>query len=131
MERYDFTLSAEVRDNIIFGSPIKWEEQFGGIKHFHHMEISTLKQLNDMGYIDLDSCQNSSPSIGEFMVFMEEHPNVTCHGYVVSPYRQDYRISVEGLECLKDIENVRSDFEEFSWADEYVVSDESLYCWWD
>lgn len=131
MDRYDFTLSAEMRDQIIFGEPIDWGQRPNGIEHFSNLDIATLKQLNDLGYLNLKLRQNDSPTIGQFMEFMKEYPAVKCHGYVVSPFRNDYRVSIEGLECYTDLSDIQDDFEQFNNADEFEASDERLYCWYD
>lgn len=133
MERYDFTLNVDVRDQVVFGEPYNEEKYSGGIRHYKNLDISKLKELNEGGYLDLQMAQNFSPTVGEFFNFMTKYPQVTCHGYVVSPFRSDYRFSIEGLSCNKDInEDLIKDFTELcEYADDFVVKDDELFSWWD
>ena len=118
MKRYDNKIPSEVIEEIIFKKKINWSDSLG-IERFQNIDISTLKSLKEIGCLDLGDRQNNSPTAGEFMKFMEKHPNVKCHGYMVSPFRRDYRITLEGLECYENIADVKEDFEQFRDADEY------------
>jgi len=70
----------------------------GGIRRFTAMPVEALKLLVKEKFADPTETQNGSPSIARFIKFMERWPDfVFAHGYAVSR-RDDYRISVEGLE---------------------------------
>ena len=86
----------------------------GGIKHFKLMPVQALKRLVELKFADPESCQNSSPSIARIISFMEKWPSfVFAHGYAVSHERDDYRISVEGVEgrVPEDLSKTRPEFE--------------------
>lgn len=127
------------RDTLIFGQPINWKSNSGGIARFSGIHLPTLKKLIDLGYADPQETQNDSPTIQEFLEFMSVYPNVTVHGYVVSPYREDCRVSVEGIECPLGIMNIEDHYDKVQmhdmlylcrYADE-LTFDNSFYAWWD
>lgn len=97
-----------------------------------------LKLLIEKGYADPEDRQNSAPSIGEFLEFMKAHPRFGAHGYIVTPERDDYRVSVEGLSCCgADIEDIVAFTNEYAHADEFSIdqSEEGegyvCRCWYD
>ena len=124
---------ANKRDEIIFGEKYNKDEYLGGVRYYENLSLKQLKQLIDIGSFDAEETQNSAPSCGEFLEFMEDYPQTTCHGYVVSPERSDFRFSMEGLECTKDItKDMIIDFLELNrCADELTANDDELYCWYD
>ena len=79
----------------------KWP---GGTRLFENVPLSVLEELVGMRFLDLEECQNDSPTTKEFMGFMQkwDKPSiqVRAHGYVVSSERPDSRITVEGLQIL-------------------------------
>ena len=102
----------------------------------HRFKGLTLKQLNlllDEGFIDPEEQHNSAPSTIEFKAFLEAYPNTTAHGYIISPDRGDYRISIEGVEYSGEVsKEMMLDFiEMFRFADDLNINDDSLYCWFD
>lgn len=105
----------------------------GGIQHFDGLDAARLRALIAGGHADPSECQNASPSIAEFLEFMEEHPSVLAHGYAVHYERPDYRTSLEGLEYRGPVspELARSFKTRFTDADEISVSSYNLYCWYD
>lgn len=111
---------------------------FGGVKGFKGLSVEALNALVAEGFVDVEERQNSSPSVGEFLAFMREWPEVKAHGYVVSPDRDDYRVSLEGVECDLTVvaENRRDALRQafctaFHLADEFVASTNTLFAWWD
>jgi hypothetical protein len=105
----------------------------GGIQHFSGLEAARLRALIAGGHANPSECQNSSPSIAEFLEFMDEHPGMLAHGYAVHYERPDYRTSLEGLEYRGTVnpELARRFKARFAEADELSVSSDSLYCWYD
>lgn len=96
-------------------------------------KIRMLKALQAAGFLDPEERQNDSPTIAEFMAFMEEHPAVYAHGYTIGGTRDDGRVSVEGLACSADavtIELLRDFVGLCRYADELDVKD-NLRSWWD
>lgn len=100
---------------------------------FLEMTVEIGKKLIDFNFLDPNDCQNNSPSNEEFVKFMEKYPNVTAHGYIVSPERQDVRISIEGLSfCGYPERELLIDFVLFNrFADELQIDNEGLYSWFD
>jgi len=70
----------------------------GGTIHFNDLKLDNLKKLADKGYIDMDECQNASPTTEDFMLLLEEYPEFHAHGYLVVNKRDDRRITIEGIE---------------------------------
>ena len=105
----------------------------GGCYSFDALTISQLETLLMENFIDPEECQNSSPNTMEFKAFIEAYPECTLHGYIVSPARDDYRITIEGLEYHGDVsKEMLMDFiNTFRFADEFTCDDDYLYCWFD
>lgn len=121
----------KTRDEIIFG---KYEPNLyaGGYRGFEKMELNTLKELVDKGFADLDECQNSSPSIEEFINFMESHDGFVVNGYAISDDRLDYRVTVTTILATDECDNSKNlkDFvDAFREADDFYS--DKLYAWWD
>lgn len=120
------------RDMILFGEPYdKAKYQYGGVRHFSELTAEELKELVDKDFIDLEECQNCSPTTQDFMEFLEEHPEFTAHGYAVSPERSDYRITLEGIksEVEPDMDILEAFIEFCRFADDFSIH--PLYAWWD
>ncbi len=115
------------RDALIFGAENVRDRY--DIRHYDDMDPDTLRRLVADGYADRDDTQNSAPSIGEFLDATARFPQMRFHGYVVSPEREDYRVSVEGFIApySPDIVN------EYHSADEFTVdpTDNTVRAWWD
>lgn len=107
----------------------------GGIIHFHNLPAAIISQLFEENFLYKKERQNYSPSAEEFYNFMLAHPNMTAHGYMVSPDREDYRITIEGLECNNECaKDYMIDFAKFIAEyepDEYTINENNLRCWWD
>ena len=120
------------RDEILFGEYKPDAYRYGGIRYFSRLDVSTLKRLIDANYIELDECQNYSPTTEDFCNFMETHPEFTDHGYAISDKRDDYRITIEGIESdekCKDPETVEEFIALCRFADEFNLN--TPYAWWD
>lgn len=121
------------RDEIIFGEYKPDDYKFGGVKQFSGLPLETLKLLIEEGFLDPEDCQNNSPSAEEFMNFIEQHPDFTAHGHAVDSTRDDYGVTIEGIELFgaRSRETER-EFVMFSQhADDFVFNDKALFCWWD
>lgn len=105
----------------------------GGMQRFANMDVFTLQKLVDEGFVDLEDAQNSAPCVGDILKFMKAYPGFTCHGYAVDPKREDYRISLEGVEYndMARMEQVVAFAELFRFADDFVIQENRLYCWFD
>lgn len=120
-----------LRDKIVFGDMQLWAPN--EIKYFEYLSYSQLHELIDNNLIELDECQNDSPSVKEFYEFMQQHINTTTHGYVVSPGRDDTRVSLEGIALASEFvdKNVFSDFIELCKHADELQTQGDLYAWWD
>ena len=126
----EYNMDIKTRDEIIFGS-YNPDAYWGGVRDFEGMEVSTLKKLVDMRYADPEEAQNDSPTIEEFIRWMETYDGYVVNGYVVTDKRSDYRVSIESIEKIGIIENKDElvDFvNAFRYADEF---DTEGYAWWD
>lgn len=108
----------------------------GGIRKFKNATVEQIKTLIDENFLAPSDRQNFSPTAGEFLDFMQNYPEVRAHGYVVSPDRDDYRVTIEGLECpefklTEDSFGLYINFVKLCrHADELEINSE-LYSWWD
>jgi len=128
----------KVRDSLIFEEPVEYK---GGIASFEEMTVQTLKNLIALGYADPESTQNDSPTIAEFVKLMERHTDANsflgAHGYVVSFERDDYRVSVEGVEgTVQHTEGLLDVLAICKSADEFEVESDfnvgfTVRAWWD
>ena len=105
----------------------------GGCKSFKGLTLSQLNLLLEENFIDPEECQNSSPTTIEFKEFLDRYPECTLHGYIVTPERSDYRVTIEGLEYCGDVpRDMLVDFiNEFRYSDNFICDEDYLYCWFD
>jgi hypothetical protein len=123
------------RNEIIFGdddadSNDNW---LGGTRRFDSLNLEQLHALIRNEFIDLEDCQNYSPSVGDFLDFMKKYPEVEAHGYAVSHKRDDYRVSLEGIRFGGKVTmKMLLDFVHLCrHADEFHADEKGLYAWWD
>lgn len=132
---WNFNTDIETGDKIIFGSynPTVYGSHGGMTKRFGGLDLDTLQILHEHNFLSLNECQNYSPSIGKIMEFMEKNIGFTAHGYTVSNKRDDYRVSIEGVEKTHSITEADMEaFRElFGDADEFECGENRLYCWYD
>jgi hypothetical protein len=126
----------ERREEIVYGGAIEWKDHgFGGIARFHGLKIDALHKLIDENFANPEDRQNFAPSISEFAEFMENHPEFNAHGYIVHPSRDDYRVSIEGLQYTGELTNeLIADFSDLCRdADDFTIDIDTntLYSWWD
>ena len=123
---------ADQRDMILFGEPYNEEKYFGGVRHFDGMTADEYSRLFAIGAIDPEDSQNCAPAAWEIYEFIKEHPSFTAHGYVVSPERDDHRISLEGVDgTYESIEEMQDFITLFRFADEFSISNGEAYAWFD
>jgi len=130
--RTDLNQDWKKRDKILWFNSDQGIEEGYDIYHFSGVTLETLEKLVNENFMDVEERQNSSPSVKEFMEFMKDHPDkFTAHGYAISHKRQDYRVSIEGIQQTgKMTYKEMADFAEFAHgADEFKVK--IGYCWWD
>ena len=126
------------RDKYIFGE-YNINKYCGGVRRFN-CRRATLQHLVANNFGDEEECQNYSPSIKEFLDITEgfEEEDISFQCYAVSPKRDDYRITVEGVSIKiddKDYDSLCSLVSHFRSADEFSLEHGhdklSIYAWWD
>lgn len=129
---FNYNKDYETRDTFLFGGYNKDLYRFGGTCGIDNISATDIKYLMDMKFIDPDECQNYSPSTKEIYDFINKHPQFYAFGYAVSPERDDYRITLEGIRSDDEdlgVEDLK-DFIEFAHrADELDVRPPRA--WWD
>lgn len=106
----------------------------GGVRRFEEVPLSLMEDMMRIGFADPTECQNSSPSIGDFIRFCRNHPETefTFNGYLVARTRDDTRISIEGMDTkqLNTDKELVKDF--LQNADELSFNDDgSFHSWYD
>ena len=125
---------ANRRDQIVFGEDYNSDKYSGGIREFGYLNAEDLNKLLDLGLADPDEQKNElAPTTKEIAKFLNDHQNFWAHGYVVSPERDDYRVSLEGVECGSDYDtsDVQDFFSLFKYPDGVSVEETGMYCWFD
>jgi len=106
----------------------------GGIYSFRDMSVGTFDALLKNGFIDLYGRLYWSPTIAQFRVFAEKYKDEDMRftGYLVSPDREDYRVSIEGIVANSLNQQFMQDFKMlFMMADEFECRDGYQRCWFD
>lgn len=119
----------ETRDKLIFGRYRPSKYKFGGTCHFDDLDVDNLEKLIEQNFIDLQGKHNLAPTVEEIYAFMKKYPQYTAHGYTVSADRQDYRVSLEGVEKgvpSDSVDEFKDYMELFRHADEMNVG--TMYC---
>lgn len=144
------TNSAAERDEIVFGRRLDWSDNHHGLVHLalwdeadgDPITPATARELVDHDYLDPESSQNFSPTAEELIEFAEyvddqfDGHEAGLIGYVISPHRDDTRITLTGfiVEIDDDVDldpMLREAIHhEFS-ADEQFVGTEFVRYWWD
>lgn len=130
MGEFNYNMDIETRDKIIFGN-YRPDLYMGGCRRFGCLSLDKLKQLVDMGFVDVEDRQNNSPSIAEFMQWMEDYDGYYVSGYVISNKRDDYRISIETITKHVDIDNAQEMYDFYKVFGHADAFDEHGYAWWD
>ena len=134
---FTYNFDSETRDRIIFGTPLAWDDYMGGARRFHDLTREKLQQLISQGFANPADTQNFSPTISDLFDFAQRQANkgfeFTFEGYVISPERSDYRVSIDGLFyrgiCSTEL---IFDFQEFvNEPDELDIEPNYLRAWWD
>jgi hypothetical protein len=111
----------EERDKFIVANmQTRLQEKGYDIFWFEGLSYKDLLTCIKKGWADPEETQNSSPSIQELADFLEDNPAFKAHGYVVSPGREDRRISLEGVKACRrpSPRSVQAFFGMFRQADE-------------
>ena len=136
-QRFIYNRDSRTRDTIIFGKPIDWDNDLGGAYYFDELTVEQLEQLVNQQFADPAERQNFSPTLGEFLAFAQTQKSkgfeFRFEGYVISPKREDYRVSIDGLQFQGDCSyQVITDFHAIAYnADELDIDPNFLRAWWD
>lgn len=131
-----FNKDWKLRDSMLEWNPHleKWitDKEHYDVRHFVNLDANTLEKMIELGFADPEDQQNEAPTIAEFLKWMKENPSYKAHGYVVCVERDDYRLSVEGVDgCGKTPEEI-SHFKNMFWnADEFDIEDNYQRAWYD
>lgn len=91
------------RDRIIFGEDFNPAEYMGGIRRFGALTLRKAKDLVEKGFLDMSGQQNWSPTVDEFIDFVNrmggDATNWLFGGYAVAPDRTDCRVTIDELIC--------------------------------
>ena len=109
------------------------------VTHFRDIGVTRLELLISEGFIALDQATPGTPTPRVFIDFMGRFPEARVHGYAVHPERDDYRITIEGIECdlssghsAAEWSTLRAVFEDrFASATTFYSESDWLYAWWD
>ena len=109
---------------------------------FSGMPHEVIDELLKEGYAEPEENQNFSPSIREFYTFMKtwtsleghEGAEITAHGYIIMPPRDDARVTLEGIAGKGlSVLGMQDAIAELRHADdfEFNIEDGVFYSWWD
>lgn len=129
---FNYNKDYKLRDSMLnckFGDDIDKDYD---IFWFDGLDAIGLQRLVDLRFADVEEYQNSSPTIGEILEFLKKNPSFTAHGYAVTPLRDDYRISIEGVEGKTDNRDEIDNFIKlFRHADDFRFESGYAYAWFD
>jgi hypothetical protein len=139
LHRANFVYNTDyvTRDMIIFGTPVQWTERSGGAEYFYRLTVEKLQQLVELGFASLISRTNDSPMLVEFLTFALRQQSqgfeFTFQGDVISPFRQDYRVSLDAIAFKGTCSpQLIADFKAFvGRPDELIIKSHYLFAWWD
>jgi len=132
MEKFEFNQDWKLRDNMLDVRPGFGSRDNYDVLLFDNMGADTLQKMVDLRFADPNERQNNSPTIQEFIEFLNDNPNFTAFGYVVSINRDDYRLSVEGVESfVYDPRQFANFVNKFRMADEFTATENYQRAWYD
>lgn len=135
MSDFIFNRNVEHRDEIL-GIPGEWsttQGSGGGVRRFDFIDVHILQALIESKYIDPLDNHNNSPCVEELFEFMSKYPAVRVQGYAVSPFRKDYRVSLDTLVVPKPFvpRRLKQEFLRFCATADEIAAKPRLYAWWD
>jgi hypothetical protein len=124
-------MNQALRDKIV--KPFLTGKDYGDVIGFNDMPLTVVKQLIQLKLLDMGEWNNCAGVKKMFLPFLKRNPEFRAHGYVVSPERQDSRITIEGVE--KDSQLSKDELIDFATtfqaADDLRVTEDYAYCWYD
>lgn len=121
------------RRESLLGISVDWERDPSGTASFQNCNLTALEALFSLGFVNPDDRQNASPSAKDFLDFMRQFPRALAHGYVTSPTRDDYRVTIEGMHVPRKYatKRLRKRFRGFCSGADILKPCMHLYSWWD
>ena len=125
--------NAHQRDLVLFNEPFDKQKYLGGVRRFDSVTYADCQELYRLNVLGPDEQQNCAPPVKDIVEFLRLHPNFRAHGYAVSPEREDYRVSFEGVKCGPgySMQDVWDFFDLFQYPDELIIEPDGIYCWFD
>ncbi len=128
----EYNMDYKLRDSMLEFDPLFGDKENYDVAHFHDLDAETLEKMIELGFADPEETQNYSPSIAEFLQFMQSNSGFKAHGYVVSHERPDYRLTIEGLAGhATDFDDMQNFMYAFRQADEFTCEVGTQYAWYD
>lgn len=72
VEELEAKMNVDARDTLIFGETIDWSKT--QLEYFSALPVSVPTELIEKGFADPEETQNDSPTIQEFVEFVEVYP---------------------------------------------------------
>ena len=120
----------EERINII---GLAGDYSVGGQERFKGLEAYQLRTLLENNFMKWDSRHNDAPINESVLDLLETHPVFRAGGYVISPNRDDYRVSIDTIHASGEVsEEARQAFISLCrYADDFASSPEESFAWYD
>ncbi|MBU4276197.1 MAG: hypothetical protein KKC30_05600 [Proteobacteria bacterium] len=121
------------RRDAILNINVNWHEISTGAKTVNDIDVKTLERLFIEKFIDPQDKHNNAPTALEILNFIQSHPNVLASGWVFSPLRGGYSITLDGLKVYPSYvtQELKISFFEFCKGADEIETDDGLWCWWD
>ena len=130
LDPFPYNRDHEARDELV-GLDVRWGVDDVGGTISIEVDAATVEDLLEAGFLDPYMSQNLGASAWEIFQFMCDHPASFAMGYVVSPDREDYRVTIDGIFANGpvDADRLRELCKDAEEAE--VRPGEGGGCWWD
>lgn len=99
----------------------------------------TNTQLNELvdkapAFVDMEMRQNGGPTLEAIISFANKNPDFIYEGYLVTPPREDYRITIDGIKAVNNDENtlkLMRFISDWDSPDEFGEYKGYIRAWWD
>lgn len=100
---------------------------------FDGMAPEVLELIISEGFANADDQHGDCLTNKEILEFLKENSSFTAHGYAVGIHRDDYRVSIEGVEATGHLDaNQVSNFAKaFEGASEFELTADGARAWFD
>lgn len=132
-------MNVEERDSILFGNyrPERYGPHGNYAPRFNGLSLDSVKRLVESGAMYPEMNQNGSPTIREFMEYLEQYPEARVSGFAT--YRPSDTVAVITTVTLRtgDSASIATFATKFHDADEFTIYWDTAnnlfdcYAWWD